>query len=247
MRTESQRFHCELETTVSYVTHDQAEAMTMSGRIAVLSEGRLQQIAPPLECYNAPANRFVAGCIGSPTMNFVEGELVADGLETSNFRVDLEPDELPRASVGDTITRVIRPEDISTVDQANELPGATDQVDTRTDVLEPMGDEVVGYLLLAEEAGRSMAEDPATAPDQLLVTVLPDTESREEQDIEVVLDRSKVHLFVWGPATRCATDWSTGRNWGPANGREPTVDPSATIEWPIVWRRNKDNPAPNFV
>ncbi len=72
MRTELQRLHRELGTTIIYVTHDQAEAMTMSDRIAVLNEGRLQQIAPPLVCYNEPANRFVAGFIGSPSMNFAE-------------------------------------------------------------------------------------------------------------------------------------------------------------------------------
>ncbi|SDR41436.1 ABC transporter ATP-binding protein [Natronobacterium texcoconense] len=195
MRTELQRLHRQLGTTVIYVTHDQAEAMTMSDRIAVLNEGRLQQIAPPLECYNAPANLFVAGFIGSPSMNFVEGELVTDGLETSNFRIDLDLEEIPGVSVGDTVTLGIRPEDVYPARQADELPAATDPIDARTDVLEPMGDEVFVYLLLAEEAGRSMAEDPATAPDQLLMSAAPDTEIREEQEIDVVLDRSKIHLF----------------------------------------------------
>src|SRR6056297_837958 len=111
MRTELQRLHRELETTIIYVTHDQAEAMTMSDRIAVLNEGRLQQIAAPLTCYNEPTNLFVAGFIGSPSMNFVEGELVPEGLSTENFDVSFDPDTVPGANVGDEITLGIRPED----------------------------------------------------------------------------------------------------------------------------------------
>jgi len=79
MRTELQRLHKELDTTIIYVTHDQAEAMTMSDRIAVINSGQLQQIDPPLVCYNEPANLFVAGFIGSPSMNFIEGEVTDTG------------------------------------------------------------------------------------------------------------------------------------------------------------------------
>jgi len=104
MRTELQRLHRELDATVIYVTHDQAEAMTMSNRIAVLNDGKLQQIAPPLVCYNEPTNLFVAGFIGSPSMNFAEGELVENGLETNNFTVDLDPTRIPDVTVGDAVT-----------------------------------------------------------------------------------------------------------------------------------------------
>jgi multiple sugar transport system ATP-binding protein len=85
MRTELQRLHKELDTTIIYVTHDQAEAMTMADRIAVLDAGKLQQIDPPLVCYNEPANLFVAGFIGSPSMNFVEGIVTETGLESEYF------------------------------------------------------------------------------------------------------------------------------------------------------------------
>src|SRR6056297_2378925 len=106
MRTELQRLHKELDTTIIYVTHDQAEAMTMSDRIAVLNEGELQQIDPPLVCYNEPANTFVAGFIGSPSMNFIEGEIAADGFESEYVTVDFDP-----ASVGSKLTLGVRPED----------------------------------------------------------------------------------------------------------------------------------------
>ena len=85
MRTELQRLHDELETTIIYVTHDQEEAMTMSNRLAVMNDGRVQQFDTPLRCYNRPANRFVAGFIGSPSMNFIEGRTTDAGLSTPYF------------------------------------------------------------------------------------------------------------------------------------------------------------------
>ncbi|WP_226482882.1 ABC transporter ATP-binding protein [Natrinema amylolyticum] len=195
MRTELQRLHRELDATVIYVTHDQAEAMTMSNRIAVLNDGKLQQIAPPLVCYNEPTNLFVAGFIGSPSMNFVEGELVEGGLETTNFTVDLDPSRLPGVTVGDDVTLGIRPEDVHLSEYADSLASSTDRIDARTDVLEPMGDEVFVYLLLSEATAGSMEQDPATSPNQLLMSVTPDTDIEAEQDVDVVLDRSKIHLF----------------------------------------------------
>jgi len=195
MRTELQRLHRELDATIIYVTHDQAEAMTMSNRIAVLNDGKLQQIAPPLVCYNEPTNRFVAGFIGSPSMNFADGEVVDGGLETSNFTVDLDATRLPGVSVDDTVTLGIRPEDVHLTRYADSLAAPTDPIDARTDVLEPMGDEVFVYLLLAEDVEGSMEEDPATSPNQLLMSVTPDTEIEAGQDVDVVLDRSKIHLF----------------------------------------------------
>ncbi|MFA9415689.1 ABC transporter ATP-binding protein [Natrinema sp. HArc-T2] len=195
MRTELQRLHRELGTTIIYVTHDQAEAMTMSNRIAVLNEGQLQQLAPPLTCYNEPANRFVAGFIGSPSMNFADGEVIDGGLETDNFTVDLDAARLPGVTVGDAVTMGVRPEDVHMAQYADSLAAPTDRIDARTDVLEPMGDEVFVYLLLAEGAAGSMEEDPATSPNQLLMSVTPDTEIEADQDVDVVLDRSKIHLF----------------------------------------------------
>ncbi|WP_247000599.1 ABC transporter ATP-binding protein [Halosolutus gelatinilyticus] len=195
MRTELQRLHRELGTTIIYVTHDQAEAMTMSNRIAVLNEGRLQQIDPPLICYNEPANLFVAGFIGSPSMNFAEGQLVEEGLETRNFTVDLDPTNIPGVTVGDDVTLGIRPEDVHLSQYADSLESSTEPIYARTDVLEPMGNEIFVYLMLSEAAAGSMEEDPATSPDQLLMSVTPDTDIEANQDIDVVLDRSKIHIF----------------------------------------------------
>ncbi|MDQ2052310.1 ABC transporter ATP-binding protein [Natronolimnohabitans sp. A-GB9] len=195
MRTELQRLHRELGTTIIYVTHDQAEAMTMSDRIAVLNAGKLQQIAPPLECYNQPANLFVAGFIGSPSMNFAEGTLDETGLATANFHVEFDPGLVPGASVGDELTLGIRPEDVHLSTDADALAETTAPIDARSDVLEPMGDEIFVYLLLSEGAERSMEEDPASSADQLLMSVTPDTDIAENRSVDVVLDRSNIHLF----------------------------------------------------
>jgi len=195
MRTELQRLHRELGTTIIYVTHDQAEAMTMSDRIAVLNGGRLQQIAPPLTCYNEPANRFVAGFIGSPSMNFVEGELLEDGLETENFTVELDPASIAGVDVGDAATLGVRPEDVHLQDRADSIDFPTDPIDATTDVIEPMGDEIFVYLLLSETETRTMDDDVAASPNQLLMSVPPDAELSADEPIEIVLDRSQLHLF----------------------------------------------------
>jgi multiple sugar transport system ATP-binding protein len=195
MRTELQRLHKELDTTIVYVTHDQAEAMTMSDRIAVINAGELQQIDPPLVCYNEPANLFVAGFIGSPSMNFVQGELVADGLESKNFNVEFDPAAVPGVGPGDSVTLGVRPEDVHLERNADSLTQPTRRIEATTDVLEPMGDEIFVYLMLDEGAERTMEEDPLESSDQLLMSVTPDTEIQRGKTLDVVLDRSKVHLF----------------------------------------------------
>ncbi|GAB7017498.1 ABC transporter ATP-binding protein [Halostagnicola bangensis] len=195
MRTELQRLHRELQTTVIYVTHDQAEAMTMADRIAVLDAGKLQQVDPPLICYNEPDNLFVAGFIGSPSMNFVEGEVVENGLKTPNFLVKFDPTRVPDVSVGQAVTLGIRPEDVHLTEFTESVTQPTDSIPARTDVIEPMGNEVFVYLLLSEAVEGGMERDPASSPDQLLMSVTSDTEITDDQPIDVVFDGTKVHLF----------------------------------------------------
>ncbi|GAB3423407.1 ABC transporter ATP-binding protein [Haloparvum alkalitolerans] len=194
MRTELQRLHKELDTTIVYVTHDQAEAMTMSDRIAVIDSGQLQQIDPPLVCYNEPTNLFVAGFIGSPSMNFVEGEVTADGFDAEHVTVDFDPDAYD-VSVGDEVTLGIRPEDVYLADGVESVEDPSAVVNAWTDVLEPMGNEVFVYLKLAQDAELRIDERDS---DQLLMSVDPDVEVEEDGEIDVVLDRSRVHLFDTG-------------------------------------------------
>jgi multiple sugar transport system ATP-binding protein len=206
MRTELQRLHRRLETTIVYVTHDQAEAMTMSDRIAVINAGSLQQIAPPLECYNEPANLFVAGFIGSPSMNFVEAVVTDDSLETENFTVEFDPSGSDLVS-GDEVIVGVRPEDVYLEHTAGSVSHPTAPFDARVDVMEPMGNEIFVYLVTGDEGEGSQmdidVEDDAPMDDQLLMSVDPDTDIQIDDEVSVVLDRSSIHLF--DPDTSQAT------------------------------------------
>src|SRR5881227_3088524 len=118
MRVELKKLHLRLGTTAIYVTHDQVEAMTLGDRVVVMKDGWIQQVGEPLELYNTPANRFVAGFIGSPAMNFADVTLAENGghpvAEAPGLSITL-PDALAaraRAKVGRKATLGIRPEDI---------------------------------------------------------------------------------------------------------------------------------------
>ncbi len=113
MRAELKIIFNRLQATVAYVTHDQAEAMTMSDRVAVFRNGVLQQVDTPLNIYHAPANQFVAGFVGSPPMNFLDVTVSADGgLCFGDVRISAPPDADLRAFIGTKITLGVRPEDV---------------------------------------------------------------------------------------------------------------------------------------
>src|SRR5579871_1591059 len=118
MRVELKKLHERLGTTAIYVTHDQVEAMTLGDRVVVMKDGVVQQVGEPLELYNTPANRFVAGFIGSPAMNFAEVTLADNGsgavAEAPGLRIGLPPELAARARArsGRAATLGIRPEDI---------------------------------------------------------------------------------------------------------------------------------------
>jgi multiple sugar transport system ATP-binding protein len=142
MRTELQRIQENLGVTTVYVTHDQTEAMTMGDRIAILDGGRLQQVGTPLECYHEPANQFVAGFIGEPSMNFFETTVEDGRLIADEFEYPLS--EPTREAVGDTdrVTLGVRPEDIALVDAAE----SDHDFRTVVDVVEPVGSGNNVYL-----------------------------------------------------------------------------------------------------
>lgn len=175
MRTELQQLQANLETTTVYVTHDQTEAMTMADRVAILDGGELQQVATPLEAYHRPANRFVAGFIGEPSMNFIDCRVADEHLVTDEFAYALDgvTDSVDGAGgpldAAADVTLGIRPEDVTVVesdDGADDSAAATgggravtdgplpDEVDAShafaatVGVVEPMGDENVVHLTL---------------------------------------------------------------------------------------------------
>ncbi len=138
MRNEITALHRRLRTTIVYVTHDQVEAMTMADRIVVLRAGRIEQIGAPLDLYNHPANKFVAGFIGSPQMNFVGGRI--DALTDGRARVVLDaasqsaspPIPIANAETGDRIHAGIRPEHVLLDrgdDAALEVPATIERVE----------------------------------------------------------------------------------------------------------------------
>jgi multiple sugar transport system ATP-binding protein len=148
MRTELARLHQHLRTTTVYVTHDQAEAMTLADRIAVMQEGVIQQIDTPLNVYRNPANKFVAGFIGSPAMNFVPG-IVQNGVFTSgDLAYPLNPGHSSATSpiVDGPVEFGCRPESF-TMNGADPLFAKV-----RIDIVEPLGHETIIYFQLASQS-----------------------------------------------------------------------------------------------
>jgi multiple sugar transport system ATP-binding protein len=190
MRAELNKLHRRLETTMIYVTHDQVEAMTLGDRIAVMKDGTLQQVAPPLEIYDRPANKFVAGFIGTPPMNFLNGTLVAqDGHLCFDEGGSLL--RLPERfrgplgkRVGEKVTLGVRPELVSPCSGA--LGAAPESVlRTRVNVVEPLGDEMYLYL--------------TTGNHDLIAKVDSHQKAQVGQELEVAVDMVRSHVF--DPAT----------------------------------------------
>jgi multiple sugar transport system ATP-binding protein len=152
-RAQILRLHQRLATTFVYVTHDQIEAMTMGSRIAVMSAGLLQQVGPPQELYDRPVNKFVAGFIGSPAMNFIEMTAThRDGVVQLTkgdltFPVPERLRESVAAIAGNTITVGIRPEHLS----LGEAKPGDATLRAKTDVVEYLGDEEQIHLTAADE------------------------------------------------------------------------------------------------
>jgi multiple sugar transport system ATP-binding protein len=136
MRTEIKELHQRLKTTTVYVTHDQIEAMTMADKIVVMQDGIVEQMGAPLDLYDRPDNKFVAGFIGSPAMNFLDGEIKMNGggapwVETANGS-KLPITAVPAGSDGRPVTYGIRPE---------HLEFADDGIEAEVVVIEPTGSE----------------------------------------------------------------------------------------------------------
>ena len=180
-RTEISKLHQQLGATMIYVTHDQVEAMTMGDRIVVLKDGFVQQIAPPLELYNRPANTFVAGFIGSPAMNLVAGTL-ARGAGGRVFETPAGARiPVPAGHAVGPATLGVRPEDLFLAATAPAERRLSDPVEATLEVAEPMGNEV--FLYAGVGTDRVVARlDPQPIP--AMGTVVP-----------LRLDLDKLHLF----------------------------------------------------
>ncbi|MEJ5305411.1 MAG: sn-glycerol-3-phosphate ABC transporter ATP-binding protein UgpC [Ignavibacteria bacterium] len=168
MRTEISKLHQRLEATIVYVTHDQVEAMTMGDRIVVMKDGVVQQIDTPLNLYNRPINKFVAGFIGSPAMNFIEGKLVLEnGLKFVSKQNGLSfqiPDSFDlKNAINKSVILGIRPEDFVPVLNNNSFP----KVDVNVEVVEPMGNESFVYFVIDDvQCVARISSDIAVKPNQ---------------------------------------------------------------------------------
>jgi multiple sugar transport system ATP-binding protein len=191
MRTEISQLQNELGITSIYVTHDQAEAMTMGDIVAVMNDGELQQAAPPNEVYNHPANEFVAGFIGSPSMNFMSAtyerqtgsaRLVSTGGETEYPLVDAITGEID-VEPGDRVRLGVRPEDLQVVRDPSNWD-QSELFDATIKVVEPMGSD--NYLTMTVNGADEQWEarvDSAYAPEV-------------GTQVAVGFDESVLHLFA---------------------------------------------------
>jgi multiple sugar transport system ATP-binding protein len=184
MRVELKRLHERLETTAIYVTHDQVEAMTLGDRVVVMKDGVVQQQGAPLELYERPANRFVAGFIGSPAMNFVSTTIAsADGAlwaESAGLKVRIPPAKADRLRqfAGRPVILGVRPEALR---PANGADPADYSFEAGVEVVEPLGSEI----LLNVRAGG--------AP--IVARVEPSMRVAVHEKVRLAMDPARVHFF----------------------------------------------------
>ncbi|MBA2274450.1 MAG: sn-glycerol-3-phosphate ABC transporter ATP-binding protein UgpC [Actinobacteria bacterium] len=217
MRTEISRIQRDVQVTTIYVTHDQTEAMTMGDRVAVMKKGELQQVDAPQSLYEHPENLFVAGFIGSPSMNLVEAALDAsDGhlfVEFGGTRLHLGHDVRGRRRgiegyIGRRIILGIRPEDMEDASMVGAAP-----IDRRmlvtVDVKEAMGSEIYAHFEvdappvltedtkeLAIDAGEEVLEElEEEAGTNWVARLNPRTRAREGGRVELVVDTQNLHFF----------------------------------------------------
>ena len=177
MRTEIQQLQQDMGITTIYVTHDQTEAMTMGDHIAILNDGELQQLGEPLECYHRPVNQFVAGFIGSPSMNFLSVRRNGDTLEHDEFSYHIAPET--RSSLSDAskeLTVGIRPEHIELVDGDTK-----NAIRTTIEVTEPMGETTYAYFEISNET--------------YTASIGGETRLSAGDTVHVVFPERKIHIF----------------------------------------------------
>jgi multiple sugar transport system ATP-binding protein len=187
MRTEISKLHRKLEATMIYVTHDQTEAMTMGEKIIVMKDGLVQQIDTPLNIYNSPSNKFVAGFIGSPSMNFIKGRIFNDlGIKfisnDKQLTIHLNEKQFSNLKhrVNTGVWLGVRPEDIySNIDST--IPEDISEVEVLIDVVEPLGNEVLLYFNI----------DTAQCVARLQAREIPVTGTIKKLKI----DRQNIHFF----------------------------------------------------
>src|SRR6266581_5477613 len=184
MRVELKKLHERLGTTAIYVTHDQVEAMTLGDRVGVMRDGSVQQVGDPLELYNQPANRFVAGFIGSPAMNFASVRIAAENgslwAAGEGIRLQIPAAMTNRlgAQAGKTVTFGIRPEDLRV---ANGSDPAEMSIEAVVEVIERLGSEI---LL-----------DVAVGTGSMVAAVEPTVGAKVHEHLRLAVNPNRLHFF----------------------------------------------------
>ncbi|HYM72405.1 MAG TPA: ATP-binding cassette domain-containing protein, partial [Stellaceae bacterium] len=184
MRVELKKLHERLGTTAIYVTHDQVEAMTLGDRVVVMKDGLVQQVGDPMELYNQPANRFVAGFIGSPAMNFAPVRIAAENgalwAESEGIRVKVPAPLTERVGpyAGKEVTLGVRPEDL-------HIAGAGEVNDMSFDVA----------VEVVERLGSEILLDVAVGPTTMVASVEPTTATKVHERLRLALNPERVHFF----------------------------------------------------
>jgi len=210
MRTEISRIQSRFETTTIYVTHDQTEALTLGDRIAVMRAGLLQQVGAPADLYGHPDNLFVAGFIGSPSMNFLPGEIDGDTLKLPIGDVPISSSLRGRLQAGKGGGRGgvivgMRPEDFEDATLVGDKSGGV-SFKTKIDVLESMGSEFYAYFVLEAEKVSSreleeLAHDAGAADlphqegSQVVARLEAASHVRQGQETELWFNTEHLHLF----------------------------------------------------
>ena len=189
MRAELKKLQRQLGVTTIYVTHDQVEAMTMGDRIAVINQGVLQQVGTPEEVYNNPKNTFVASFIGTPPMNFMDATITDDGFaDFGEFRLKLLPDQVDvlreKNLVGKEVIFGIRPEDIYDAMFAQVKVPGENMARATVEIIENLGNEKIVHLRVGDIT--------------YLASFPQESKVREGQEVDVVFDMKKVHVFEKG-------------------------------------------------
>jgi multiple sugar transport system ATP-binding protein len=198
MRAEIKQIHMGLNATTIYVTHDQEEAMTLGDRVVVMKDGVIQQAAGALDVYHRPVNRFVAGFLGSPPMNFFQGRLVREGaallFDEGTAKLPIPSWAVPELSAraGEEIVLGVRPEALSDQEHAR-FPTAENQLAMRVTLVQPLGDRMDVYLA-TDRHPHSVAQMQAH------------TGVRPGDTLAVYFDPSRVHFFEPGEMGRRIVD-----------------------------------------
>ncbi len=236
MRTEVSRLQKRLGTTTVYVTHDQVEAMTLGDRVAVMRGGVIQQVGPPEELYDRPANLFVAGFIGSPAMNFlpatVEGGILRSPLGDLRLPDDRRGRLQAEGAEGRVVIIGIRPEHLEDASLVGDKRDQGVVVSANVDLLESLGSDKYAYFTVKSERASAqhleeLAQDRGatemTSEDGVQVTARLDAASgaTEDEELEFWLDLRRVHVFDPDSGENLTVATKTG-------GDEETSPPAST-------------------